>query len=380
MTPSVISPRLRARVRSEPSTIIFQVTHCPADAAVAVLQDVFKTLVWDEAGESPCGPDDVIAEERPVIKFGHAWPTPSGACGLIDAPDSSPRESLAILEAVAAAVHTALPSAQLGVAPWNDWPSKAKSDSAAGPVVRLRVFGDSRAADPVEPGRERAMFVPALDAWVSSEASDATVAAFSVEASAEELPVRQLSLLHEVMQAGHRVLVVVGSLDATAWLGQISGFVDLELAFGAPGASRERLLAEARRLAVIAARLSSVSSYAFIEFVSAFGTYDDPEELGEAFGARIDAVGMLPDEAIYDAAWFQVLSAKHVAKLSPEARERCEPLGEGRYGLTLGEPEDWLAASSRRRPLEEWRDILRPLLLAEDQILDCLAERRSSRK
>jgi len=49
----------------------------------------------------------------------------------------------------------------------------------------------------------------------------------------------------------------------------------------------------------------------------------------------------LADALVPDAMWFQILSPGHVDRLGGPP-ECAEDLGEGRYGLTVGEPEQWL--------------------------------------
>nr|BFE74119.1 hypothetical protein GCM10020092_074200 [Actinoplanes digitatis] len=49
----------------------------------------------------------------------------------------------------------------------------------------------------------------------------------------------------------------------------------------------------------------------------------------------------LADALVPDAMWFQVLSPGHINRLG-EPPEGAEDLGEGRHGLTIGDPEQWL--------------------------------------
>lgn len=98
---------------------------------------------------------------------------------------------------------------------------------------------------------------------------------------------------------------------------------------------------------------------------------------GEVIGVRHEedgghAAAGMPDIAVPDAFWWQILGPGHIQRLGTPSTlpANAAPLGDGQhYEVTLGEPDQWLADNPTRDQVRaQARKALAPLLLPKDEM------------
>ncbi|MFI7372137.1 hypothetical protein ACIBSW_18770 [Actinoplanes sp. NPDC049668] len=178
---------------------------------------------------------------------------------------------------------------------------------------------------------------PACQGWqlaVAQEWIGAVPARGLVLSTPVEVPAGELTATLAPMLAAETTVIVIAGADPVESAVAAEGFGRGELALmhagpgWAAGMRRQRDLA--RRFA---GRVdwTGVTAEADAERLLTTGWWDPARPSAE----------WLADALVPDAMWFQVLSPGHVDRLGGPP-EGAENLGEGRHGLTVGDPEQWL--------------------------------------
>jgi len=257
----------------------------------------------------------------------------------------------------------------------------ADLDAAARAAV-LRVFPDPAGSA----GRLPATWIDLAAEWVFGDQDPDAVVRLRVLGVEAEVGAREAAgILHGCARARAWCDVVTGDVRARLRTASISFGVapHVAVAAGGPRCDDDGLLARFDLLAEVARDLArSVRghdrpAYACLDLEDTFGALGtglSGAAWAEQGGASPNRVaGRLADRRVPEAFPYQVLGPRHVERLA--GRAATEPLGDDRWGLTVGDPAAWLPTSPARADAraEAWT-VLAPLLLSEDELEGALAE------
>jgi len=268
-----------------------------------------------------------------------------------------------------------------GAASLCDVDGLADLDTAERAAV-LRLFPDPGGSG----GHLPAPWIDLAAEWVFGDQDPETLVrlrVLGVEASV--MAKEAAGILHGCARARAWCDVVTGDLRGRLRTASISFGIapHVAVAAGGPRCDDAGLLARFELLAEVARdratprphdRPRDRVAYACLDFEDTFGDLGLglsgatwPDE-GGAPANRV--VGRLADRCVPDAFPLQVLGPRHVERLGTDG---LDPIGDDRWGLSIGSPDDWLPTSPVRVDVRRsgWR-ALGPLLVAEDDLDDLL--------
>lgn len=251
-------------------------------------------------------------------------------------------------------------------------------------AVVLRLFPSPRGSA----GHLPAGWIDLAAEWVFGDQDPETVVrlrVLGVEASV--MAKEAAGILHGCARARAWCDVVTGDVAGRVRTASISFGVapHVAVAAGGPRCDDAGLLARFELLADVArdhaapyGRAEDRVAYACLDFEDTFGDLGaglSGAPWADESGASPNRVaGRLVDRRIPEVFAFQVLGPGHVAALGDEGRD-LRPIGEDRWELALGDPEDWLPATALRDEVrsEGWQ-LLAPLLVRDADLDDELAD------
>jgi hypothetical protein len=313
-------------------------------------------------------------EALPGALAGVAWPpglthvsrpapVPGGAVVLLDL-------GAAPTEQIPASMARALEAAGLGDAVIEAPPvigDRYAMAQAYGPAARSWLRG------PLSRVPSAGWLLDVAGVWLR-EHGPPTAVIISVEAPVAWPEVRPLA--DAVLAAGHSVTFTAGDLSAGVTAAAVGhGYAlapEATLTTARPSGEKaaDALLEQREVLRSGASRLvwaGAAPTRTAGDFLLPRWTADEP-------GGRPD-VTLLGDLAVPDALWYQILSPGHLDRLGGPPPDAVE-LPDGRFELTLGEPEEWLPECPDRLLLQaKGRELLAPCLLTPDEAFTLSRER-----
>ncbi|MCO8129206.1 hypothetical protein NHL50_18515 [Acidimicrobiia bacterium EGI L10123] len=257
-------------------------------------------------------------------------------------------------------------------------------------AVVLRLFPSPRG----RAGHLPAGWIDLAAEWVFGDQDPETVVRLRVLGVEASVMVKEAAgILHGCARARAWCDVVTGDVAGRVRTASITFGVapHVAVAAGGPRCDDAGLLARFELLADVARDHAAAAShgraedrvaYACLDFEDTFGglgTGLSSAPWADESGASPNRVaGRLVDRRIPEVFAFQVLGPGHVAALGDEGRD-LRPIGDDRWELALGEPEDWLPATALRDEVrrEGWQ-LLAPLLVRDADLDDELADAGAS--
>lgn len=225
--------------------------------------------------------------------------------------------------------------------------------------------------------------------WVFGDQDPETMVRLRVlGVEAEVMAKEAAGILHGCARARAWCDVVTGDVTSRVRTASISFGIapHVAVAAGGPRCDDAGLLARFDLLAEVArdhaapaarGRRDDRVAYACIDFEDTFGDLgtglSNAPWADEQGASPNRVVGRLADQRVPEVFPFQVLGPRHVEVLGDASRS-LQPIGDDRWELSLGDPDDWLQTTSLRDELrrEGWK-LLAPLLVAADGLDDALA-------
>lgn len=252
-------------------------------------------------------------------------------------------------------------------------------------AVVLRLFPSPRGSTGALP----AHWIDLAGEWVFGDQDPETLVRLRVlGVEAEVMAKEAAGILHGCARARAWCDVVTGDVTSRLRTASISFGIapHVAVAAGGPRCDDAGLLARYDLLAEVArdyaeppsrGRRDERVTYACIDFEDTFGdlgTGLSNVPWADEQGAPPNrVVGRLADHRVPEVFPFQVLGPRHVDALGDAGRS-LQPIGDDRWELSLGDPADWLPATTLRDELrrEGWQ-LLAPLLVRADALDDALA-------
>lgn len=252
-------------------------------------------------------------------------------------------------------------------------------------AVVLRLFPRPRGSA----GDLSARWIDLAGEWVFGDQDPETMVRLRVlGVEAEVMAKEAAGILHGCARARAWCDVVTGDVSSRVRTASISFGIapHVAVAAGGPRCDEAGLLARYDLLAEVARDHAAPSSagggddrvaYACVDFEDTFGDLGiglSNVPWADERGASPNRVaGRLADQRVPEVFPLQVLGPRHVEALGDAGRS-LKPIGEDRWELSLGEPEDWLPAAALRGELrrEGWQ-LLSPLLVTAEELDDTLA-------
>ena len=251
-------------------------------------------------------------------------------------------------------------------------------------AVVLRLFPSPNGSAGLVP----ASWIDLAGEWVFGDQDPETMVRLRVlGVEAQVMAKEAAGILHGCARARAWCDVVTGEVASRVRTASISFGIapHVAVAAGGPRCDDAGLLARYDLLAEVARDHAAPSrrgrrddrvAYACIDFEDTFedlGTGLSNAAWADEQGAPPNrVVGRLADRRVPEVFPFQVLGPRHVESLRDTGRS-LQLIGDDRWELSLGDPVDWLPATSLREELrrEGWQ-LLAPLLVAADELDDAL--------
>ena len=251
-------------------------------------------------------------------------------------------------------------------------------------AVVLRLFPSPNGSAGLVP----ASWIDLAGEWVFGDQDPETMVRLRVlGVEAQVMAKEAAGILHGCARARAWCDVVTGEVASRVRTASISFGIapHVAVAAGGPRCDDAGLLARYDLLAEVARDHAAPSRrgrrddrvvYACIDFEDTFedlGTGLSNAAWADEQGAPPNrVVGRLADRRVPEVFPFQVLGPRHVESLRDTGRS-LQLIGDDRWELSLGDPVDWLPATSLREELrrEGWQ-LLAPLLVAADELDDAL--------
>lgn len=148
-------------------------------------------------------------------------------------------------------------------------------------------------------------------------------------------------------------------------------WANLFLAAGGPSLSGGDLIAPYRELIAIGRRLAERSHYVFIDFVptlvASTGSLHDAPWKYEG-GASSELLDRVRDVLVFDGFPWQVIGPGHLQRLGSPP-EGAVSIGNGKFELSVGEPEDWLRMPGAKGVRQRARELLAACLPRESEAM-----------
>lgn len=402
---------VRSSIRQEPGFIVIQVQRAsdPERAAVA-LEKASRDIADLDAGWQSA-PGLAPGDRNGPKAVSGVFPTPAGPFITIDGGHSPNQTLRQIPDIVARHLAEAGVDAAVIASPRPGGPllDKGRFLPHLPRAVVLRLFPPpptARFSFPLPP----AHWLEEAAAWLGADVRPgeevmAKVRSMQFGLSSDAC----LGFLEECYRARTSAVVVSGDLKARVRGAHVVHFIsNVALAVGGD-AGDEELLETVGALQDVGRRLAGDVSYAFVSIDGSLGCFDAPHHCASpefeprdipvpvdpTAYAMLDKppspanVAKLSDEIVPEAYPWQILGPGHLRRLG-HVPAGARPLPGGRVELAIGEAESWLIRRDFDRTRGRWgdpiprrqpgiqeaaREVLRPCLMTENQVLNLLGER-----